>query len=126
MPARGRIAWLRERGMGASILVAALSSAFGVVLLATTTFLGAVLRADPYLAGSGTLEVVVLILAVLLLGVAVYVALRSRTSECTPRCSGWSSSHQSSSRDSAHSDSWPISAPMNSSCLPGWAHMKAR
>ncbi|MFD1491402.1 MULTISPECIES: ABC transporter permease [Microbacterium] len=74
MPARGRIAWLRERGMGASILVAALSSAFGVVLLATTTFLGAVLRADPYLAGSGTLEVVVLILAVLLLGVAVYVA----------------------------------------------------
>ena len=47
----------------------------------------------------------------------------SRTSECTPRWSALSSSHQSSSRLSAHSDSWPNSEPMNSSCLPGCAHM---
>lgn len=69
-----RMAWLRERGMGASILVAALSAAFGVVLLSTTEFLGAVLSADPYIGDSQTLAAVIAILAALLLGVAVYVA----------------------------------------------------
>lgn len=34
------MSFLRERGMGASILVAALSSSFGVTLLATTKYLG--------------------------------------------------------------------------------------
>jgi putative ABC transport system permease protein len=69
-----RMTWLRERGMGASILVAALSSAFGVVLVSATTFLGAMLQADPYVGDSETLAAVVALLAVLLLGVAVYVA----------------------------------------------------
>ena len=39
-----RLAWLRDRGMGASILVATLSAAFGVVLVETTAYLGAVLQ----------------------------------------------------------------------------------
>jgi putative ABC transport system permease protein len=60
--------------MGASILVAALSSAFGVVLLAATAFIGAVLSADPYIGDSDTLAFVVGFLSVILLGVAVYVA----------------------------------------------------
>lgn len=67
-------ALLRERGMGASILVSALSSAFGVVLLTATGFLSALLRADPYVGDSGTLAFVVGFLTFLLVGVAVYVA----------------------------------------------------
>lgn len=42
-----RLAWLRDRGMGASILVAALSAAFGVLLVEITAYIGAVLQADP-------------------------------------------------------------------------------
>ncbi|MDT0181899.1 FtsX-like permease family protein [Microbacterium sp. ARD31] len=60
--------------MGASVLVAAISSAFGVILLAATAYLSALLRADPYIGDSGTLSVVLAILGALLLGVAVYVA----------------------------------------------------
>src|SRR3546814_4263735 len=60
--------------MGASILVAALSAAFGVVLMSTTEFLGAVLSADPYIGDSQILAAVIAILAALLLGGAVYVA----------------------------------------------------
>lgn len=69
-----RLGWLRDRGMGASILVAALSSAFGVVLIEATGYIGAMLTADPYIGDSGTLAVVVMILSVLLIGVAMYVA----------------------------------------------------
>jgi len=69
-----RFGWLRDRGMGASILVAALSSAFGVVLVEATAYIGAMLQADPYIGDSGTLAVVVAILSVLLIGVALYVA----------------------------------------------------
>ena len=69
-----RLGWLRERGMGASILVAAISTAFGVVLIATTDFLAAMLRADPYIGDSGTLAFVLGFLTLLLVGVAVYVA----------------------------------------------------
>ncbi|MGO2745571.1 FtsX-like permease family protein [Microbacterium sp.] len=69
-----RFGWLRERGMGASILVAALSSAFGVVLVEATAYIGVMLRSDPYIGDSGTLAVVVAILSVLLIGVALYVA----------------------------------------------------
>ncbi|MGP3535902.1 FtsX-like permease family protein [Microbacterium sp. RD1] len=72
--AAGRLTWLRERGMGASVLVAALSAAFGAVLLSATTFLAAMLRADPYIGDSGTLAAVTAIVAWLLIGVAVYVA----------------------------------------------------
>ncbi|KNY07779.1 ABC transporter permease [Microbacterium sp. GCS4] len=69
-----RLAWLRDRGMGASLLVAALSAAFGVVLVETTAYLGAVLQADPFIGDSETLAVVVGLLSVLLTAVAMYVA----------------------------------------------------
>ena len=69
-----RLSWLRERGMGASILVAAISSAFGAILLSATGYIAAMMRADPYIGDSGTLAVVLAILSVLLIGVAVYVA----------------------------------------------------
>jgi putative ABC transport system permease protein len=69
-----RLAWLRERGMGASILVAALAAAFGVVLVEVTAYIGATLQADPFLGDSGTLAVVVGILSFLLTAVAMYVA----------------------------------------------------
>lgn len=68
------LVWLRERGMGASVLVAALSSAFGVVLIGATGYIGAILLADRFIGGTETLAVVVSILTALLLGVAVYVA----------------------------------------------------
>jgi putative ABC transport system permease protein len=66
--------WLRERGMGASILVAAISTAFGVLLLSATGFLAVWILADPYIGGGETVIAVVGILSVLLVGVAVYVA----------------------------------------------------
>lgn len=69
-----RLAWLRDRGMGASILVAALSAAFGVILVEVTAFIGAVLQADPFIGDSETLAIVVAILSVLLTAVAMYVA----------------------------------------------------
>lgn len=69
-----RLAFLRERGMGASVLVAALSAAFGVTLVSTTGYIAAVLQADPYLGDSATLAFVVSILSVLLTAVAMYVA----------------------------------------------------
>lgn len=66
--------WLRERGMGASVLVAAISSAFGVVLISATGYIAAMLRADPYIGDSETLALVLAVLTVLLVAVAVYVA----------------------------------------------------
>ncbi len=68
------LAWLRERGMGASILVAAISSAFGVLLISATAYIAAMLSADPYIGASGILGFVNGVLTALLLGVAVYVA----------------------------------------------------
>jgi putative ABC transport system permease protein len=68
------LGWLRERGMGASIIVAALSSALGVVLISATGFIGAMLQADPYVGDSDTLAFVLSFLTFLLVGVAVYVA----------------------------------------------------
>ncbi|HKP08193.1 MAG TPA: FtsX-like permease family protein, partial [Microbacterium sp.] len=68
------LAWLRERGMGASILVAAISSAFGAILLSATGYIAAVLRADPFIGESGMLAAVLAIMSFLLIGVAVYVA----------------------------------------------------
>lgn len=73
-PSAAPLAWLRERGMGASVLVAAISSAFGAVLLSATGFIAAVLRSDPFIGDSGTLAAVLAIMSVLLIGVAVYVA----------------------------------------------------
>lgn len=68
------LSWLRERGMGASILVAAISTAFGVVLISTTAYIAAILRANPYIGDSGTLAFVLSFMTILLVGVAVYVA----------------------------------------------------
>lgn len=64
---------LRERGMGATVLVAAISTAFGVLLLSATGYIGAWANSEEALAGD-TLTLVVGILSVLLVGVAVYVA----------------------------------------------------
>ncbi|ALJ18968.1 ABC transporter permease [Microbacterium sp. No. 7] len=72
--AAGRTAWLRERGMGATVLVSAISTAFGVLLITATGWIGAWLQADPYIGGSAVLAVIVGMLSVLLTGVAVYVA----------------------------------------------------
>lgn len=69
-----RAAWLREHGMGATILVAAISTAFGVVLLSATGYIGAWVTHDPYIGGGETVTYVVGLLSVLLVGVAVYVA----------------------------------------------------
>src|SRR5690606_16563630 len=69
-----RLAWLRERGMGATVLVAALAAAFGVILVEVTAYIGATLQADPFIGDSGTLAVVVAILSILLTAVAMYVA----------------------------------------------------
>lgn len=73
-PSTSRLAYLRERGMGASILVGAISSAFGAMLLTATGFIAGVLRADPFYGDSDTLAVVIAILSVLLIAVAMYVA----------------------------------------------------
>lgn len=67
-------AWLRERGMGASILIAALSSAFGAILVVATAYIAAMLEADPYFHGRESVTIVIGILSALLLGIAVYVA----------------------------------------------------
>jgi putative ABC transport system permease protein len=67
-------AWLREHGMGASILVAAISSAFGVLLISATGFLIAMLEADPNVGTTAALQAVRSVLTTVLLGVAVYVA----------------------------------------------------
>nr|WP_308015762.1 FtsX-like permease family protein [Microbacterium sp. cx-59] len=72
--ATASVAWMRERGMGASVLVATISTAFGVVLLSATGFISAMLRANPYIGDSEMLAVVLAILSILLVGVAVYVA----------------------------------------------------
>jgi putative ABC transport system permease protein len=68
------LAWLRERGMGASVLVAAISTAFGVLLISATAYIAALLRADPYVGDSEMLAFVLSFLTVVLVGVAVYVA----------------------------------------------------
>ncbi|WP_249353781.1 ABC transporter permease [Microbacterium sp. 2FI] len=68
------LAWLRERGMGASVLVAAISSAFGAVLLSATGYIAAIMRANPYIGESEVLAAVLAIMTVILVGVAVYVA----------------------------------------------------
>lgn len=70
----GSGAWLRERGMGATVLVAAISTAFGVLLLSATGYIGAWLAADPTHGGSDTVTAIIGVLSVLLVGVAVYVA----------------------------------------------------
>lgn len=69
-----RLAWLRERGMGATILVSAISTAFGVVLLSATGYISVVLAANPMYGESDTMTAVLMLLSGILLAVAVYVA----------------------------------------------------
>ena len=69
-----RLDWLRERGMGATLLVSAISTAFGVALVSATGYIGAILLSNPYYGDSDTLLAIIGILGVLLLAVAVYVA----------------------------------------------------
>jgi putative ABC transport system permease protein len=69
-----RLDWLRERGMGATVLVSAISTAFGVALVSATGYIGAILLANPYYGDSDTLLAIIGILGLLLLAVAVYVA----------------------------------------------------
>lgn len=74
-PAAGRRPRLRlEPGLGASVLVAALSSAFGVVLISATGYLEAMLRADPDMGRSDTVAFLLGFLGTVLLGLALYVA----------------------------------------------------
>lgn len=73
LPLSPRLEWLRDRGMGASILVAALSSAFGALLLTATGYIGAVMAADPLIGGSGTFAFVLPIVSGVFLGIAIYV-----------------------------------------------------
>jgi putative ABC transport system permease protein len=70
----GRFAWLRERGMGATILVSAISTAFGVVLLSATGYIAAIFSATPGYGDSATMTAVLGLLSAILLAVAVYVA----------------------------------------------------
>ncbi len=65
---------VRAPGLPASILVAALASGFGVVLVTATGYLDALLRADPTIGDSATLAVVLGVLSAVLLALAVYVA----------------------------------------------------
>ena len=67
-------AWLGERGMGASVLVAAISSAFGVFLISATAYIEAMMRADPYVGQNELALLMLRVLSYILLGVAVYVA----------------------------------------------------
>ena len=73
-PARtSRFAWLRERGMGATILVSAISTAFGVVLLSATGYISQAFSSNAEYGGSGTMVAVLALLSGILLAVAVYV-----------------------------------------------------
>jgi len=62
---------LREHG--ASILVALLSSAFGVALLQITGVLADVVRADPVTGPSGTVQLMLQVLAWVFIAIAIYV-----------------------------------------------------
>jgi len=64
----------RSAGRAASILVAALGSAFGVALLQVTGALAAVLRADDVTGSSNTVALMLRILAFVFIVVAVYTA----------------------------------------------------
>lgn len=71
-PAKARpLAFLRERGMGASVLVAALSAGFGVLLLTATGYLSGLMRI--VYGGSLTLEIAIVVVAAVFIGIAMYV-----------------------------------------------------
>lgn len=63
--------FLRERGMGASILVAALSSAFGITLLAITAYIG--FLSTSAFGDSGSVSIMLLVVSTVFIGIALYV-----------------------------------------------------
>ena len=65
---------MRVRGHGASILVAALGSAFGVALLQITGALAAVIEQDDVTGSSTTVAVMLRVLAFVFIVISVYVA----------------------------------------------------
>lgn len=66
------LAWLADRGMGASILIAGLSSAFGVALLTVTNYLSAVVGAS-IVGDFDSVQTTLSILSWLFIGIAMYV-----------------------------------------------------
>ena len=69
----GRVLRTPLRAHGSSVLVATLSSAFGVALLQVTGVLSAVIRADDVTGSSATVAVLLVVLAVVFIVIAVYV-----------------------------------------------------
>lgn len=67
------LSWLADRGMGASILIAGLSSAFGVILIVATNYISTLLS-EVGLGELRTVKIVVTILSVILIAIAMYVA----------------------------------------------------
>jgi len=68
-----RLGWLRDQGMPATILVGAISTAFGVILLSATEYVAAMVRSIP---GASSMDIVRTTLGVastVLLSLAVYV-----------------------------------------------------
>lgn len=66
--------WLRGPGMGASVIVAAISAFFGAALVLATDYIGVLLKSDSYIGDSSMLAAVVAVLGWVMIGVAMYVA----------------------------------------------------
>lgn len=65
--------WIRERGMGATILVAAISAAFGVMLLSAIEYVSAVIRAIPGAEDNDTVRTTLTIVGIVFIAIAMYV-----------------------------------------------------
>lgn len=70
---RSAAAWLREPGMGATVLVGAISTAFGVVLLSVTEYVATLIRTQPGLEGVEGVQSVLTIATTVLVGLSIYV-----------------------------------------------------
>ena len=70
---RSAAAWLREPGMGATVLVGAISTAFGVVLLSVTEYVSTLIRTQPGLEGVEGVQSVLTIATTVLVGLSIYV-----------------------------------------------------
>ncbi len=72
-PLPARAAWLRDPGMGATVLVGAISTSFGVVLLSVTEYLATLVRAQPELQGVDAVQAALTIVTTVLVGLSIYV-----------------------------------------------------
>ncbi|MEP6481541.1 MAG: FtsX-like permease family protein, partial [Rhodoglobus sp.] len=70
----GRVSGVSLRGNAASILVATLSSAFGVCLLQVNNVLGTVLHQNEQTGGSTTVALFLTIVAIVFIAIAIYVS----------------------------------------------------